>query len=70
VAGGGCVRVAWVDDGREKRERVERGVWSVDSIFIFTSRVRVNECNVSFSPKQGSSNYKNLGYLSVKITET
>lgn len=25
-----------VDDGREKRERVERGVWSVDSIFIFT----------------------------------
>lgn len=33
-----------VDDGREKRERVERGVWSVDSIFIFTSKVCVNEC--------------------------
>jgi len=60
LRGGGCVRVAWVDDGREKRERAEQsGVWSVDSIFIFTSRVRVNECNVSFSPKQV-----------VKITET
>jgi len=47
VVGCGCVRIAWVvmvDDGREKRERVERGVWSVDSIFIFTSKVSVNEC--------------------------